>query len=263
MFKWLGKCIKDANDIDELTKKVEPVKEPEKPKDINNYTTKENGDIEIKVERESTIGWFYSYKTDFVIPKSDIVSHTENSIVFKDYRIYFNFESNYFNYVAYKSIENKDNLIKYKETQIKTYEYFNEYKCWKHTKTDIVGTEKMSERTPIEIFKKEFKSKYCLIETEDELNEYLSSTLDCNTWCRMKLYNKMKELGLGDGFINSFADLIGNDLDKYHAMIDLANEVSDKDTLMYLYTYKFGNNNKNGYNMLCSNGTVTTTYSAN
>jgi hypothetical protein len=67
----------------------------------------------------------------------------------------------------------------------------------------------------------------------------MSSTLDCNTWCRKKVYNKIKELGLGDGFINQFADLIGNDLDKYHAMIDLANEVTDKDTLMYLYTYKF------------------------
>ena len=49
----------------------------------------------------------------------------------------------------------------------------------------------------------------------------------------------MKELGLCDGFINNFADLIGNDLNKYHAMIDLASEVKDRDTLMYLYTYKF------------------------
>lgn len=257
MFKWLGKCIKDANDIDELTKEVK------KLENKSNYKAKENGDIEIKAERQSTIGWFYSYKTYFVIPKSDIIFHTENSIVFKDYRYYFNFESEYFNCCAYKSIENKENLIEYKETQIKTYEYFREDECWKHTKTDIVGVEVVSERTPIEIFKKEYKSKYCLIENEDELNDYLSSALDCNTWCRMKLYNKMKELGLGDGFINSFADLVGNDLNKYHAMIDLAGEVSDKDTLMYLYTYKFGKNDKDGHNMLCLNGTVTTTYSAN
>lgn len=241
MFGWFKK---NKNVEDEQSNKTENVEKPvEKPKEIkiaNNYEVKENGDIEIRAEKQSTIGWFYSYKTDFVIPKSDIVSHTENSIVFKDYRYYFNFESEYFNYVEYKSIENKDNLIKYKETQIKTYEYFREDKCWRHTKTDIVGTEKVSERTPIEIFRKDCKSKYCLIENEDELNDYLSSALDCNTWCRMKLYNKMKELGLGDGFINSFADLIGNNLEKYHAMIDLASEVSDKDTLMYLYTYKFG-----------------------
>lgn len=245
MFKWLSKNKNDADDISILTKEVE------KFNNAKNYKIKENGDIEIKAEKPSTIGWFYAYKTDIVIPKSSIVSHTENSIVFKYYRYYFNFESEYFNYSAYKSIENKENLIKYKETQIKTYEYFREDECWKHTKTDIVGTEKVSERTPIEIFEKEYKSKYCLIESEDELNEYLSSTLDCNTWCRMKLYNKMKELGLGDGFINSFADLVGNDLNKYHAMIDLASEVSDKDTLMYLYTYKFGKVDKDEHNMLC------------
>lgn len=234
-----GLFKKNKNIENEQLNETEKAEKTKETKIANNYEVKDNGDIKIRAEKQNTIGCFYSYKTDLVISKSDIISHTENSIVFKDYRHYFNFESEYFNYVVYKSIENKDNLIEYKETQIKTYEYFKEDKCWRHTKTDIVGTEKVSERTPIEIFKKEFESKYCLIETEGELNEYLSSTLDCNTWCRMKLYNKMKELGLGDGFINSFADLVGNDLKKYHAMIDLANEVTDKDTLMYLYTYKF------------------------
>lgn len=239
MFKWLSKCIKDANDIDELTKKVEPVKEPENSKDAGNYKTKENGDIEIRIEEQSSFCWL-PYKTDFVISKTDVVSHTENSIVFKDWRRYNNFKSDYIILDNCESIERKENFIGYKETQIKTYEYSVEDKCWKMTRMDVVGTEVVCEKTPLIIFKENWKSKYKLIETEEELNEYLSSTLDCNTWCRMKLYNKMKELGLGDGFINSFADLIGNNLEKYHAMIDLANEVSDKDTLMYLYTYKFG-----------------------
>lgn len=141
---------------------------------------------------------------------------------------------------AYKSIEEKENYIKYKETQLKTYEYFKEEKYWKLINTDIIGTEIVYEKTPLEVFKENCKSKYKLLETEDEFNEYITSTLDCNTWCRNKLYNKMKKLELGDGFINQFADLIGNDLDKYHAIIDLANEITDKDTLMYLYTYKFG-----------------------
>ena len=234
MFGWFKK---NKNVEDEQPNKVEKIAAI---KIADNYEVQDNGDIEIKAEKHDIICWAYFYKTNIVIPKSSIISHTENSIVFKDYKYYFNFESEFFNCRAYKSIENKENLIEYKETQIKTYEYFSEDGCWKHTKTDIVGTEKVSERTPIEIFEKEYKSKYCLIENEDELNDYLSSALDCNTWCRMKLYNKMKELGLGDGFINSFADLVGNDLEKYHAMIDLASEVTDKDALMYLYTYKFG-----------------------
>lgn len=209
---------------------------------VNNYETKENGDIKIKVLMRDIFYGRNTYKRDIVISKSSIISHTKNSIVFKDYRYYYNFEYN--GYVsAYadtnKSIEEKENFIKYKEAQIKTYEYLKEDNCWKLKNTDVVGTEVVSEKTPLEIFKDESESKYKLIETEDEFNEYMSSSLDCDTWCRKKLYNKMKELGLGDGFINQFADLVGNDLDKYYAMIDLANEVSDKDTLMYLYTYKF------------------------
>lgn len=212
---------------------------------INKYETKENGDIKIRAEREYD-GYVYCFgipKDDIVIPKSAIVSHTENSIVFKAYRYYYNFESRLYNcYHAdiHKSIENKENFINYKETQLKTYEYSERDECWKLTNIDVVGTEVESEKTPLEVFRDNYKAKYKLLETEEEFNEYMASTLDCDTWCRKKLYTKMKELGLGDGFINQFADLVGNDLNKYYAMIDLANEVADKDTLMYLYTYKFG-----------------------
>lgn len=211
----------------------------------NNYTTLENGDIKIKAEKKDIIHSWYEYIDNMVIPKDNIVSHMENNIVFKDYKSYYNFKSSYMRYTfingdAYKSIENKENFIKYKETQLKTYEYFDKYKCWKLTNTNVVKTEVVYEKTPLEIFKEKYKSKYKLIETEEEFNEYMSSTLDCDTWCRKKLYDKMKELGLGDGFINQFADLVGNNLDKYYAMIDLAGEVTDVDTLMYLYTYKFG-----------------------
>ena len=231
MLMWLFDREK-GNEVEKTdeTEKVEKVK-------ADNYETEENGDIKIIAEKESTFGWYSTYKGNVTIAKSSIISHTENSIVFKDYRHYFNFESNCPAY--YKSIEKKKNLIEYNEVQVKTYEYFKEKECWELTRTDIVGTEVISERTPLEIFKEELKSKYCLIETEEEFDEYLSSSLDCDTWCRKKLYDKMKELGLGDGFINQFADLVGNNLDRYNAMIDLANEVSDKDTLMYLYTYKF------------------------
>lgn len=235
MFKWLKN--KDEKEVEKI--KIIDNK--------NNYKVKDNGDIEIKAEKNNIIHTWYKYIGHTVIPKDDIVSHTESSIVFKDYRYYHNFESTYGEYVfggnAYESIENKENYIKYKETQLKTYECYKKDECWKLTNTDVIGTETIYEKTPLEAFKESFESKYKLIETEDEFNDYMSSPLDCNTWCRKKLYNKMKELGLGDGFINQFADLIGNDLNKYHAMIDLANEVDDRDTLMYLYTYKFGKDN--------------------
>lgn len=198
----------------------------------NNYEDKGN---KIVINVHMIYAGWYSYD-DITIPKSSIITHTNDTIIFKDYETSYNYN------MAYKSIENKEIFIEYKNTYIKTYTYTKKFHCdewyWKQTGRKLENREIISKKTPLEIFK-EYNSKYKLIETEEELNKYLSSTLDCDTWCRMKLYNKMKELGLGDGFINNFADLVGNDLDKYHAMIDLANEVTDKDTLMYLYTYKF------------------------
>ena len=234
MFKWFKNKYEEEVEI----KKFEIVN------NNNNYETEENGDIKIKAEKCNIVNYWVIYKADMVIPKDDIVSHTESVIVFKDYRNYYNFESSYMGYIfdggiPCKSIENKENFVKYKEIQLKTYEYSKEEKCWKLTNTDVIGTEVVYEKTPLEVFN-DNEYKYKLIETVEEFNDYLSSTLNCDTWCRKKLYDKMKRLGLGDGFINQFADLVGNDLNKYHAMIDLANEVTDKDTLMYLYTYKFG-----------------------
>lgn len=202
-------------------------KKKNEEKKKKNYKEFYNGDILI----EKWVG-------DLVIPKSSIISHDEETIVFKKNISYSDIEEWY-------AIETKDDCITYEENLIVTCRYdtyTNDGFVREYWKVDYNTVEKseVSRQTPIEVFTTHFKSEYKLIETEDEFNDYLASTLDCNTWCRRKLYNKMKEVGLGDGFINEFADLIGNDLDKYHAMIDLAGEVSDKDTLMYLYTYKFG-----------------------
>lgn len=195
---------------------------------INYETEKGYNDekfIKIRTGKSSFNGnWFTKS-----IPESNLINLTNDTIVYKQ-MVSFS-EDNY-------DCEYKRNYIHYRRIDIETYKYSLEKQYWELISTVKGKSEIDYELTPLERFK-DYGSKYKLIETEDEFNEYLSSTLDCNTWCRMKLYNKMKELGLGDGFINQFADLVGNDLDKYHAMIDLANEVSDKDTLMYLYTYKF------------------------
>ena len=238
MFGWFkkNKNIKDE----------QPNKNAEKPKETkiaNNYEVKDNGDIRIIIKHYTYNGYGWTvYERS--IPKASIVSHTKNNIICKWYEKFYNHENPWcVSAVSWadfpKIIECKENLIEYKETQIQTLEYRPEENFWEVVNVDSVGKEVVSVKVPLEVFRSSFEGKYKLIETEDEFNDYLSSALDCNTWCRAKLYNKMKELGLGDGFINSFADLVGNDLDKYHAMIDLANEVSDKDTLMYLYTYKF------------------------
>lgn len=230
MFEWFNKYMKE-NENKKKENKIED--------NFFNCRKNENGDVIIKTND----GRFFKTLT---IPKSSIISYGKNTIKFEDQAYTYNYgdgDGIYFLYM-HKPIENKKSLIRCKETQIKTYRYhssegyWGDYK-WRLIRTETINKEVVSERIPLDIFKEHFNSKYKLIETEEEFNEYVSSTLDCDTWCRKKLYNKMKELGLGDGFINQFADLVGNDLDKYHAMIDLANEVTDKDTLMYLYTYKF------------------------
>ena len=229
MFKWFRSILNCCDTSDEIVK-------------ANNYEIDDNNCIKIKTQKNV---WLHgtSRTKDVSIDRSFIISHTENNIVFKSYEYYLNFEPKIIYGIHYdnnnESIENKESLIRYKKEENHTYEYSKEDKCWKHIKTVVVGTEKIFEQTPFEIFVNQLNCKYKLIETVDEFNDYISSALDCDTWCRKKLYDKMKELGLGDGFINQFAALVGNDLDKYYAMIDLANEVSDKDTLMYLYTYKF------------------------
>ena len=240
MFKWFKKN-KDVES--EEPNKKEEIKDPKKIKIANNYEVKDNGDISIRFEHSTRNGYGWT-RYEHSISKESIISHTKNNIVCKHYEYFYNHENPWYIGVgSFPYVENvvkyKKNLIKYKETQIQTLKYYPEEEVWRVVNVDNINKEIVFEETPLEVFLKSFKGKYKLIETEDEFNDYLSSTFDCDTWCRKKLYDKMKELGLGDGFINSFADLVGNNLDKYHAMIDLANEVTDKDTLMYLYTYKF------------------------
>lgn len=244
MFGWFKK---NKNVEDEQLNKTENVEKPvEKQKEIkiaNNYEVKDNGNISIKFEHSTHNGYGWA-RYERSISKESILSHTKNNIACKHFEYFYNHENPWcvstVPWADVKDIvEYKENLIKYKEEQIQTLEYYPEERLWRVANVDTIGKEVVYEKTPLEVFVESFEGKYKLIETEDEFNDYVSSSLDCNTWCRMKLYNKMKELGLGDGFINSFADLVGNDLEKYHAMIDLASEVTDKDTLMYLYTYKF------------------------
>ena len=224
MFKWFNKHKTENKDDNNVENKC------------FNYKTTDDGDILMSLRD-------YSYwNRYFKIPKESIISHTKDLIKFtyQAYTYNHNIDSKHVHYNPGAAIERKENLIQYREMQKKVCYYDHYERIWRVIRVDIESREIVFEKTPLEIFKEQFKSGYKLIETEDEFNAYMSSVLDCDTWCRKKLYDKMQELGLGDGFINQFADLIGNNLEKYHAMIDLANEVTDKDTLMYLYIYKFG-----------------------
>lgn len=233
MFKWFKR-----NQNQNQNKTIEDLVE-EKFKNNTNYHELEDGSIRIKYEYDS----YDSFTTFMEIPKDSIVSHTEDTIIVKDYRNCFNLNvrakwGNFEISCPELAIDKKENFITYKQTYFKTYVYDSKHKFWKFVNKEFVSKEIESEKTPREIFE-ENECKYKLIEGEEEFDEYLKSKLDADTWSRKKLYNKMRELGLGNGFIEEFSDLIGNDLKKYHTMINLASEVSDPDTLMYLYVYKF------------------------
>lgn len=120
---------------------------------------------------------------------------------------------------------------------------------WRMRTFKIISNKLLGISTPLDLFKE--KGFYKLIENETEFNEYMSSDVSCNDWCRIKLVKKMKEMGLGVGFINAFADLIGNDLERYKIMIELANECKDKDILMYMLTQKFNSKENLGVGNAC------------
>lgn len=93
-------------------------------------------------------------------------------------------------------------------------------------------------KTCMDVFKE--LGSYKLIETEAEFEDYLNSNVSSDDWCMHKLAKTMLSLNFGQGFINGFADLIGNDLQRYHEMIDLSKECKSRDILMYLLVKKYG-----------------------
>lgn len=89
-----------------------------------------------------------------------------------------------------------------------------------------------------ELFAKDEVYPVDFIENEEELDDYYDSQFDYWEWKSNKIANKMKEYGLGDVFIKSFSKRIDT-LDKYYEMIDLANEIEDKNLFMSLFVEKF------------------------
>lgn len=95
-----------------------------------------------------------------------------------------------------------------------------------------------SENDVKELFAKDEVYPIDFIENEEELDGYYNSQFDYWGWRSNKVTNKMKEYGLGDTFIKSFSNRIDT-LEKYNEMIDLANEIEDKNLFMSLFVEKF------------------------
>ncbi len=79
-----------------------------------------------------------------------------------------------------------------------------------------------------------------LIATQDELEDYYSSSLSFDEWNHIKAVKKMKSIGLDDGFICEFAYLVSSDIDKYNSLDNIAKECSNIDLLKYMFLYKCG-----------------------
>lgn len=89
-----------------------------------------------------------------------------------------------------------------------------------------------------ELFVKDNIYPIGFIENEEDLDNYYNSQFLYEDWKSEKISNKMKEYGLGDVFIKSFSNRIDT-LEKYNEMIDLANEIEDKNLFMSLFVEKF------------------------
>ena len=163
------------------------------------------------------------------INRSDIKEYTENGFVVER----FEEKDPYYNL----SIEFKDEAHKLLKKRKYEYSYDFEKEIWVFKITDI-SCETLKTYSSLDSFKA--LGNYKLIETEEECEDYINSSLSCDDWCRIKLVRKMQELNLGVGFITAFADLIDTDLDKYKMMCQLSKECNDRDILMYMLVHKFG-----------------------
>lgn len=137
----------------------------------------------------------------------------------------------------------KSILIESKEKELKIFEAKGTsitYVCEFSLKTKF--KEKNRKLVKIITYKEVFRElgHVKLIETEAELDDYYNSSLNINDWCRLKLVKKMKEIGLDDGFIYEFGDMIGNDIDKYKSLTNIAKECRNIDLLKYMLIYKYG-----------------------
>lgn len=212
------------------------------------YTDCEDGAIRFYT-LNTKYGW--SLPEAIYVEKENIIELSSREI--KCYRI---FDEQNHDYASL--IKHKEDLKTWQEKWEYTYRYEDNYYLYGWREITRFKVEEFNYQvTPIqEVFTDKLGGKYKLIESVDELNAYLLSNLFCNDWCRLKLISTMKSLNLGDGFITGFADLIGNDLEKYHLMIDLAKEVKDIDTLMYMFVYKFGKKEETE----CRNLNITNSY---
>lgn len=136
----------------------------------------------------------------------------------------------------HEAIFDKTDYIERQEDYIHC--YYNENGKYVYSDKYCIGTKIVKTLTSLECFKE--LGTIGLIEKEEECIEYLNSKLSFYDWCNKKLFNKMKELQLGNGFIGTFSDLIGTDLERYKAMCDLAKECESNDLLMFLFVKKFG-----------------------
>jgi len=137
----------------------------------------------------------------------------------------------------------KSILIENKEKELKIFEAKGKcitYVCGFGFETKF--KEESRELVKILTYKEVFRElgHVKLIETEAELDNYYNSSLNINDWCRLKLVKKMKEIGLDDGFIYEFGDMIGTDIDKYKSLTNIAKECRNIDLLKYMLIYKYG-----------------------
>lgn len=135
-----------------------------------------------------------------------------------------------------KAIENKTAYDVYEETHQSTYQYDTEIGYWSLVDVQVVDRQLVRTVTPYDTLKEH--GHYSLIETEDEMRDYLNGPLDLFTWCRTKLYHRMSSFGLDNGFIDKYARYVGMDYLAYTKMLELYDYCANTNKYVMLNLFK-------------------------
>lgn len=218
------------------TNQEELLKEYEEEVEDSYY--KDNGDGTVTILYMNK--WSSGSIEEMVLKKEDIICIDDNKFRYLEHeeaKLYYLINHKLrkqvlFNYEITQDIVNNNLYL----------EFIKRFSCEiEETELDI---------TIQEVFEKQ--KPYCLIETLEELNNYLDSDLTYEEWQRKKIITKMLELNLGVGFINAFAHKCV-DFKDYNTLTRLANECENRDILMYLLVKYFDDETRSFAPMIITN----------
>lgn len=207
-----------------LKKKSQPVEACVKPNSL--LETCEDG---IKISEAYQACGLWGVKTVFY-PKEQVIDISKDGTIIQ---LFYTEEE----HSCFDPREQKENYEVYENKGVRTLELKTDlYTGWLVVPTTAEGYVETSKiqtehnlirsSTPLEEFH-EKGSKYRLIDSEEEFQEYLDYPYDISLFCDLKLYRTLKGFGLDGDEIQKKARVVGHDLLKYNKLLAIMDESKD------------------------------------